>query len=137
MWVQWGGGGETADLNVVLLHISHVFHIEQVTFVQVQQHHVLLFWSPQIPLLQKFYKVFPIISKDICINVSRLCGLSHVPRGSSFTPSVFYSCSLAKNHGGGDNHSPCADVCHHCTGLPFTSSYSLKGSFSLDSNNFL
>ena len=38
--------GEAADLSVVLLHPSHIFDIEEMAFVEVQQHKVFLVWSP-------------------------------------------------------------------------------------------
>ena len=117
MWVQWGWG-ETADLNVVFLHPSHVFDVEQMAFVAVQQHQKFLVCPPQIPLLQECHKLLAILCKHLCINVSRLCGLDGISRGGCFSPLVLHFCCLEKNHGG-YHHAPSTDVSDHCTGVPF------------------
>ena len=98
MWVQWGG--ETADFNVVFLHPSHVFDIEQMAFVEVQQHKMFLVCPPQIPLLEECHKLLAILCKHLSINVSRLSSLYGVSRGGCFSPLVLHLCCLEENDGG-------------------------------------
>ena len=63
------GGGETADFNVVFLHPSHVFDIEQMAFVEVQQYKMFLVCPPQIPLLEECHKLLAILCKHLSINL--------------------------------------------------------------------
>ena len=128
--------GGTADLNVVFLHPSHVFDIEQMAFVEVQQHQMLLVCPPQIPLLQECHKLLAILCKHLSINVSRLCGLDGVSRRGCFSPLVLQPCCLEKNHGG-YHHAPSTDVCNHCAGFSFFTRYGLESSLSFDPNTLL
>ena len=129
-------------------HPSHVLHIEQITFVNIQEHQVFLVWSPQVPLFQECYKLFPIVSKNICIDISRFCSLDCIARGSCFMPLVLYPGSFEENQT--DHHSFCNwcrlplylfDLCHqhcyHCTCLTFVINHCLECTLSFYSNNLL